>query len=69
MGAGTNVQLALAIAARLAMAAHRAMEQDRDVTDEELDAAMDRSHAARGRLEKLAERDGLSPGTDTGNDE
>ena len=66
MTTGTNVQLALAIAARLAMAAHRAMEQDRDVTDEELDAAMDRADAARDRLERLAERDGLSAGPHTG---
>ena len=67
MTTGTNVQLALAIAARLAMAAHRAMEQDRDVTDEELDAAMDRARAARDHLEHLAERDGMSAGPHTGN--
>jgi len=54
-----NVALALAIASRLTAVAHRAMKEGRDVTDEELDAAMSRSDSATDRLEDLAEEDGL----------
>jgi hypothetical protein len=49
--------LAITIAIRLLSAVARALNQGRDVTDEELDQAMDRSEAATERLENLADRD------------
>ena len=55
MNSGTV--LAITIAIRLLAAAARAINQGRDVSDEEMDAAMDRSDAATERLEKLEDRD------------
>lgn len=59
MPSGQNITLALSIASRLTAAAHRAMEQDRDVSDEEMDAAMKRADHAHGRVQDLAEQDGI----------
>jgi hypothetical protein len=56
---GQNIALALSIASRLTAAAHRAMQQDRDVSDEELDAAMSRADRAHGRVQELAEEDDI----------
>ncbi|MEF8787585.1 MAG: hypothetical protein V5A84_00815 [Planctomycetota bacterium] len=66
MPGGQNIALALSIAARLTAAAHRAMQQDRDVTDEELDAAMSRADEAHSRVRDLAEKDGIGGGEDNG---
>lgn len=49
--------LAITIAIRLLAAAARAINQGRDVSDEEMDAAMDRSDAATERLEDLEDRE------------
>lgn len=57
---GTNVQLALSVALRLLTAVQRARQQDRDVTDEELDAAMSRADKAHDRIQEQAEQDGLA---------
>jgi hypothetical protein len=59
MNGTTNIALALAIASRLTAVAHRAMQQDRDVTDEEMDAAMSRADRQHDRVEDLADEDGL----------
>jgi hypothetical protein len=58
----SNKALALSIAFRLLNVVLRAEAQGRDVSDEEMDGAMDRSKAATGRVEDLADRDNIDIG-------
>lgn len=59
MATETNVEVALAVSALLSSKAHRAIKQDRDMTDEELDAALRRADHAHDRVEGLAEEEGI----------
>jgi len=59
-----NITMTLAIIANLTAAINRAMEQDRDVTEEEMNDAWDRAREAHSSLQDAAE-DQLN---DEGND-